>query len=396
MALETKTTEEIRDDFARLLRPLERAESLPAYYYHSDDILARETKEIFLKEWMCVGRSDEVPEPGDYFTLKLLGEPLVVCRDHNGDIQVFSTVCRHRGALIVEGRGNRRNFTCPFHGWVYTLGGELIGAPHMGNTEGFDSKQCSLPRLKTEIWEGFLFINFDTGADPLAPRLVGIQERFRNYRMSELRSAAEAMTFYNECNWKLAVEQGIDMYHVPATHPEVGHFYKIPETFGEEDPNGYWTTSITECVRPHPYITGTVSEASPFPAIEGLSNFEMSSFNLALVFPNSLIFLVPDGLATLLFFPEGPHRTQIRINLYYPESTKKMPDFRENVAPALKGTENLQYQDMSGARGAHAGMGSRFVSPGRFSYLERTTWELDKYVVNKLRAADPALDPTGS
>ena len=90
MALETKTTEEIRDDFALLLRPLERAESLPAYYYHSDDILARETKEIFLKEWMCVGRSDEVPEPGDYFTLKLLGEPLVVCRDHNGDIQVFS------------------------------------------------------------------------------------------------------------------------------------------------------------------------------------------------------------------------------------------------------------------------------------------------------------------
>ena len=165
-----------------------------------------------------MGRADEVPEPGDYFTLTLLGEPLVVCRDHNGDVQVFSTVCRHRGALIVEGRGNRRDFTCPFHGWVYTLSGEIRGAPHMKKTEGLDSKQCSQPRLRTEIWEGFLFINFDTDAAPLAPRLVGIQQRFGNYRMSELRSAADAMTFYSECNWKLAVEQGVDMRRYVPRH----------------------------------------------------------------------------------------------------------------------------------------------------------------------------------
>ena len=345
MAREIKTTEEIRDDFARLLRPLERAESLPAYYYHSDDILARETKEIFLKEWMCVGRSDEVPEPGDYFTLKLLGEPLVVCRDHNGDIQVFSTVCRHRGALIVEGRGNRRNFTCPFHGWMYSLSGELRGAPHMRNTEEFDRKQCSLPRLRTEIWEGFLFINFDPDVEPLAPRLVGVQERFRNYRMSELRSAAEAMTFYNECNWKLAVEQGIDMYHVAATHPEVEHFYRIPETFGEEDPNGHWTTSFTPCVKPHPYISGTAAETSPFPAIEGLSNFEISSFNLLLVFPNSLIAPVPDGTLLLLFSPEGPHRTQVRINLLYPENNNEDARLQGERCP---GTQGLRGSELSG------------------------------------------------
>ena len=153
----------------------------------------------------------------------------------------------------------------------------------------------------------------------------------------------------------------------------------------------------TPCVKPHPYISGTAAETSPFPAIEGLSNFEISSFNLLLVFPNSLIAPVPDGALLLPLLPRRtPSGRRCEINLLYPENTTKMPDYKENVALALKGFEDLNYQDMGVARGTHAGMGSRFVSPGRFSYLERTTWELGKYVVNKLRAADPALDPTGS
>jgi phenylpropionate dioxygenase-like ring-hydroxylating dioxygenase large terminal subunit len=213
-AIESRPTERIRSDFAAATSSLADAATLPPYYYKSDQIMAWETSEILLKEWMCIGRADEVPNPGDYFTIQILGEPLVVARDSDQKISVFSAACRHRGALVVEGRGNCKRFTCPFHGWVYSLKGNLLVAPLMNKTNHFDKSTEGLPRLKTEIWQGFLFINFDSQASPLAPRLTGLDAKFANYKLSDLRAPAPPMIFTNDCNWKLSVEQGVDMYHV--------------------------------------------------------------------------------------------------------------------------------------------------------------------------------------
>lgn len=389
--VQPRSLKAIRSDFSAALRPLPQALTLPPYYYKSEQMLEWEVNEIFMKEWLCIGRADEVPRPGDYFTLDILGEPLIVTRDEEGAVNVFSAACRHRGALISQGRGNARNFMCPFHGWVYSLQGELRVAPRMNRTENFERASLCQPRLKTEIWQGFLFINFDPAAKPLAPRLTGLDSKFANYKLHDLVAPAPPMLFTNDCNWKLSVEQGIDMYHVPATHPEVASLHDIPATFGEEDPDHAWTTSFTPMHKPHPWVTGTQLGASPFPAIEGLSDFELQSFNMFLIYPNSLIACVPDGALYLLFFPQGPHKNQVRINLCYPASTTRLPDFEENFKEAQKGFEVLNIQDMGGARGAHAGMESRFLGSGRFSYLERTTWEFGCYVLRKLQAAIPEL-----
>ena len=391
----TKSTDEMRDDFARVIRPLETADTLAPYYYFSDDVLERETDEIFLREWACIGREDEIPQAGDYFTMTILGETIIVCRDAAGGVQVLSAACRHRGALVVEGRGNRRSFECPFHGWVYGLDGSLKAAPQMHRTEGFERKECALPSIRHELWHGFLFINFDPDAAPLAPRLRGIDERFANYKFSDLRCAGEPMTFYNECNWKLSVEQGVDMYHVPSIHGQAGMeaagIYKVNETVGAQDPDGAWTFSTTPTEKPHPFVTGTQLGKSPFPAIEGLTAHELSAFVLILIYPNTLIAPTPDGALLFCFYPEGPHRTMARLNVCYPESTTKMPDFEKHADDARKGFEVLNYEDMGGAKITHEGMNSRFLPAGRFSHLERTTWELNKYVIQKLQAADPSL-----
>lgn len=369
------------------LLPLEKATPLPAHFYKSDEILDLEKQLIFSKEWLCIGRDDEVPDAGDFVRLDILDEPLVMTRAADGEVRVLSAVCKHRGAILVEGRGNRRNFECPFHGWVYGMDGRLMGAPHMQKTEGFNAKKCPLPSVRTEIWNGFVFINFDADAKPLAPRLRGVEKLFANYKIKDMRAAGLSLPFVNECNWKLSVEQGIDMYHVPASHPEVGHFYEVADGFGEEDPSGTWTTSFTPCTDPHPYVSGTKLEKSAFPAIEGLTEFELSSFNMFLIYPNSLFACVPDGILYFSFMPDGPHRTNVQINLGYPESTTKMEDFEEHVIGAIKGIEELNYQDMNGAKITHAGMGSQLFDGGRFSHLERTTWELGKYVANKLKGS---------
>jgi phenylpropionate dioxygenase-like ring-hydroxylating dioxygenase large terminal subunit len=140
---------------------------------------------------MCVGRVDQVQTPGDYFTLDLLGDKLVVTRDKEGTIHVLSRVCRHRAAEIVQGIGNAQSFQCPYHCWTYRLDGQLIDAPFMDQAEGFDKTACRLPELRSEIWEGFIFVNFDADAQPLGPQLAPLAKMLANYKLPETLLSAE-------------------------------------------------------------------------------------------------------------------------------------------------------------------------------------------------------------
>ena len=136
----------------------------------------REVERIFRREWIAVAREDQVPRPGHYVAFDLLGEPLVAVRGGDGEVRVLSRVCRHRWMPIVErGVGRRSAFQCPYHLWTYALDGHLVGAPEMDRTPGFDRTACRLPALRVELWQGWVFANFDPDAAPLAPRLAGLE-----------------------------------------------------------------------------------------------------------------------------------------------------------------------------------------------------------------------------
>ena len=161
--------------FTNALKPLNEASTLPPDCYTSEEFFNLEVREIFSKEWVSVGRVDMVENVGDYFTIELLGEPLVVCRDEDGEVQCLSRVCRHRAAEVVEpGQGNTRRFQCRYHFWNYDLKGQLVGAPEMGEAVNFNKEKICLPKLRTEVWQGFIFVNFDADAEPLAPRLAPV------------------------------------------------------------------------------------------------------------------------------------------------------------------------------------------------------------------------------
>ena len=377
-----KTEIQLREQLAATMRPLNEAHTLPPHCYTSREFYELEVQKIFMKEWLGVGRVDQIENPGDYFCKDIADEPIVILRDTQGEVRAFSRTCVHRGACVVEGEGNARSFKCPFHGWTYNLDGALVGAPNMNRAEGFNRSDWPLPELRVEIWEGFIFVNFDADASPLGPKLVGLSEKFKNYNLSALR-ATRSLPFWNECNWKLSIEQAIDMYHVPNIHFMPKTQKRMAATFGEEDPNGVWTTSFTEAEAPYPYVTGTNMAKSPFPALEGLSSFELQSFNMLLVYPSTLVAPLPDGALSIFAYPEGPDRTNVTICLYYPESTLKIPDFDKHLNEAMEGFAITNNQDMVGARLTQRGMKSRLLRPGRFSHVERTTWEVDRYVIRK-------------
>ena len=115
----------------------DQARSMPPACYTSEDFLELEKEEIFRKEWICIGRVDEVPKPGDYFATELIDEPLIVVRGQDKKVRVLSNVCRHRSSVIAEGAGNKKNFVCPYHAWTYATDGQLLRAPYMDKVKGF-------------------------------------------------------------------------------------------------------------------------------------------------------------------------------------------------------------------------------------------------------------------
>ena len=366
------------------IRPLADAFTLPPWCYNSVEFYQAEVRDIFMKGWIGIARVEDIPQPGDYLCAEIAEEPIMVLRDKEGVVRALSRTCRHRGACVVEGKGNTRFFRCPFHGWTYDLKGKLIAARQMEQTENFDPASWSLPELKVEVWEGFIFVNFDTAADPLTPRLGPIETRIKNYRLGELH-ATGAMSFWNQCNWKLSTEQAMDMYHVPDTHfmPQAANW--TSRAFVEQDPADYWTmlyTASRDTV--HPYVTGTNQVQTPFPAIDGLTELELGSFVLFIIYPCTIIGVLPQGALTFQMWPQGHERTNVILNLLVSPAALELDNYDEAVRESQEGFIVTNNQDMHSAKLTHKGMKSRVLTPGRFSHLERATWELDRYVVNKV------------
>jgi len=136
--------------------PFEQARAMPTSVYTSADFLARELKDVFSKDWFCVGRASSLKKPGDYLTLDLAEQPIVVLRDSEGQLKAMSNVCLHRMSTLLEGRGNARSIVCPYHAWTYNLDGSLRGAPAMTLNDGFCKNNYKLPQVRCEEWLGYL------------------------------------------------------------------------------------------------------------------------------------------------------------------------------------------------------------------------------------------------
>ena len=135
--------------------PTDRSRHVPGYIYSSPRIYELEKRNVFMKDWLCVARVEEVANPGDYMTFHIVDEPIIVSRDARGELHAFANMCRHRGVEVATGNGNTSEFSCPYHGWLYDLTGKLVGAPYMKEAEGFDPRDCALRPLRADVWAGW-------------------------------------------------------------------------------------------------------------------------------------------------------------------------------------------------------------------------------------------------
>jgi phenylpropionate dioxygenase-like ring-hydroxylating dioxygenase large terminal subunit len=237
------------------------ARTMPPAFYTSPEFLEIEEEHLLRRQWLCVGHVGEIPKLGDYFTTELLDEQLLVARDLKGEVRVLSNVCRHRGNLVAEGKGNTKRFMCQYHAWTYRTDGTLLRAPLMEEAKNFDPKGCALPRLTREIWNGFIFVNLDGTAEPLGPQLDGLSGIIRNYH-HELRNLLHTGEDVWGTNWKSLTENFIEGYHLSATHKDTLHpttptslCRKLPGAAQYTGYRSYYNPSVPDRGPYHPDLT---------------------------------------------------------------------------------------------------------------------------------------------
>ncbi|ESP93390.1 aromatic ring-hydroxylating oxygenase subunit alpha [Pseudoalteromonas luteoviolacea] len=202
--------------------PIEEAYSLPFAVYKDQDIHSLEMEHIFKNEWVFIVSEQELSQTGDYFAFTLAGEAIVLIRSQDGVVRALSNLCRHRGTLLLdEGYGRvEKNIVCPYHAWTYSDEGKFKGAPFTGKVQ-LDKKAHCLVQFRLESWHGLLFIHLGTPDKPLSHRLQGIDDYLHHFNLPSFTHGyrSQSMELWNT-NWKLAMENAMESYHLFKVHKE--------------------------------------------------------------------------------------------------------------------------------------------------------------------------------
>lgn len=355
---------------------------MPASAYISDAVFDEEIEKIFRRQWLCVGRVDQVPSPGNFFSIDLLGDKLVIVHGKDGQIRVLSRVCRHRSAELCSGSGKTNALVCPYHAWTYRLDGALHKAPLMENVDGFEEREWSLPAVRSEVWEGWIFVNFDPAAESLMQQLSPLSKILDRYEMSSMVSTQTAV-FDSGFNWKVLVENFMEAYHHIAIHND-----SFEPLFPAKDsfvPDNHGPYSILRM--PSKKDTDLSGSLPPLPEHGKLTHEEKSQLVAAVVFPCHLFAPTGDSLTWYHVLPQSVSRFELRIYTCFPKETIDNLAHSEAVAAMNELVTYIHNQDVLACEAVWKGLQSQCSKPGKLSILEKAIWQFNQWWLNAMNGA---------
>ncbi len=357
-------------------RPHARAATLPRKLFTDPSVFEREVQRLFLRTWHCVGREDELAQPGDHRTLEIAGSGVVVVRGSDGELRAFHNVCRHRGTRLVEADAGSglSVLRCPYHAWSYDLQGRLLGASHMEEAEDFDRKDFGLVPVSLETWRGFVFLNLDRKPVPLTRFLGGFADRAAPYPLERLRRAHRVM-YDIQANWKLVVQNANECYHCPGVHPQLARL--TPYRSGEEDLRkgpvfGGWMDFVDGVTSLTPK---GVTTRRAFP---GLRAEDLRRVYYYVLYPNNFLSLLPEYVTLDWFQPLGPDRTRLMFDLYVDR------DESDPAADAMEFWDVTNRQDWHICELAHLGARTVGYEQGRYSSEEEVVHLIDRHYLRQM------------
>ena len=348
------------------------ARTMPSAFYTLPSFHELEKEEIFRKEWVCLGHVGEIPHSGDYFTTELIGEQLIVSRDKKNEVHVLSNVCRHRGNLVARGKGNKRSFVCEYHAWTYDIDGTLKTAPLMKKVKNFDYEKCSLPKLNSEIWNNFIFVNLDGNASSLSPQMIKLDKILHNYH-HELRNLLFTEETVWNTNWKNLTENFMEGYHLFATHPKTLQPMTPTQLCKKVPGEDAWTAYRS-------YYDPNYPPRGPFH--EDMTEDEQKNSVLFNVFPSFVIAVAANYTLYLCLRPAGVDKVAIRWGV---AGLKEDPNDPEVVA-YIDLCKAFNIEDKEKLETLQIAQNTRYYKPGYLAPddLEGTIWDFLNYMGRKL------------
>jgi choline monooxygenase len=309
----------VETDLSAVRQPVDRANGLPNAHYIDPVVFAEEREAVLFKTWAGLGVAADVPEIGDAKPVDFLGMPLLLLRDRDGTVRVFQNTCRHRGMILVEEPTKIEGaLRCPYHSWCYKLSGELVSTPHVGgpgqNThESVDRSKLGLIEIRSHVWMDVVWINVSGDAPAFDEVHSDLIARWAEFDKPLFHGGADSQ-FQLEvnCNWKLAVENYCESYHLPWVHPGLNSYSRLEDHYNIELPKSY-SGQGTLVYRQLKGDTGQV-----FPDFEGLSDKWNEAAEYIAVYPNVLLGVHRDHAFAIVLVPQGPEKTVENIHLYYP------------------------------------------------------------------------------
>ena len=300
--------------YDELVTQTHNGHGLPASCYKDQAFYERELKTAFANNWACIGTVNDVPEPGDIKTMVFAGASLLMVRGRDGEVRVFHNYCRHRGLRLVnEPCAKRNRLVCPYHGWMYELDGALIRTPHIAGPDDHDGAKAGidlpdgLHAVRMAVWNQLVFVNVSGTADEFSSVISVLEERWSDYDFSRLHEA-EVSTYDVGCNWKLAVENFIDVYHVPYVHPGLEKYNSFRDHYMVHD--GLLSGEGNNNVEPTDDAVGKLPE---FPGLPEAKRHTLEALSL---FPNLLITVTVDYLRVIIVEPLGPEACREHVKIF--------------------------------------------------------------------------------
>ncbi len=343
----------------------DEAYTLPAELYTDPLLLDLEYKSIFENTWQLVGHESQIQNIGDQIVCHVGQMPIVVVKNQDNQLKAFHNVCRHRAGPLATKNCNKNVLRCKYHGWTYTLDGDLRSAPEMDSTPGFDVSNYHLPKVNLTIWQGFIFICINQNTSEIEEIVIGIKETISPIDLTQMQYH-HCDEYIINCNWKVYMDNYLEGYHLPHVHPGLNKLLDYRS----------YTTSLSEW---YSYQHSPLeSQADNFYG-EGDAHYYC-------IYPNLMLNILPNRVQTNVIIPIGANKTKVVFDYYYKdldsEQTQKM------IAEDKQFSDEVQVEDVTICEQVQVGLNSGSYVAGRLCIKRETgVLHFQNLIRNSLRKA---------
>ena len=305
-------------DLTLVRQDIEQARGLPNAHYVDPVIHEEERNALLVTQWAGLAVGADVPEPGDAKPITFLGMPLLLLRGRDNIVRVFQNVCRHRGMILIEtARKIEGAIRCPYHSWCYGTDGRLVSTPHVGgpghNThDAIDRATLGLIEVRSHLWRDVVWINLSGDAPDFSVAMSDVMTRWAEFERPLYHGGDDSRwTLEVATNWKLAVENYCESYHLPWVHPGLNSYSRLEDHYNIECKGAYSGQGTLV------YRQIANEDGAHFPDFDGLDPKWDTAAEYISVFPNVLFGVHRDHAFAIVLVPEGTDRTVEHIHLYY-------------------------------------------------------------------------------